>query len=476
MILIKNGWIITCDDMDTEIKVGNIIIEGNIIKEITDSEIEDGDKFDRTIDAGGKIVIPGLINGHMHSYSSFVKGLHENVPLELWMLYIMTQGTCMEPEDVYYNALLCSIEMLKSGVTSSIDHLAQGYDGLEAAMKAYEDIGMRVSIAPMITDKLYYQTIPVHEQDIPDDIKIGQPANSQDLLDTTIKLFKNWNGKHERLKVMFGPSGPQRCSDDLLKKCSDLAEEFDTGVHTHLLESKFQAKAAEKIYGNQMVVHLNEIGFLNERTSLAHSVWLNELEANIVAACGSVIVHNPWSNLLLGSGIANVNLFRKLGIKVAIGTDGANCGINLNMFESMKLAATLHKVTEDKYTNWITAKEVLHMATNNSARAALSYTEVGSLEEGKKADITILDPKRSTALVPLNDPVYQLVYGENGSGVDTVMVNGKILLENGKVLAIDEAKVNAEAAKRAKRIAEKAALQKEKNDKLVSVLNNLMYK
>lgn len=455
LILLQNGWLIS-PDMGAPPRKVNIVVQDGLIREITEKEIAPGERFDRIIEATGKFVMPGLVNGHMHSYANLVKATTENIPLEIWMLYITAQGRSMEPEDLYWNALLGAAEMIKSGTTCCMDHLAQGLPGLDAAMQAYHDIGMRATLAPMISDKTYFETLPVDQNLVPPELKPGQAPSVQALLETTVTLLKKWHGKDDRLGVAFGPSGPQRCSDELMKECMRLACQYDTTWHSHVLESKVQEQTGPFLYGQPMVLHLDEIGCLNERTSLVHAVWLTREEAVRVAERGAVAVHNPASNLILGSGIAPVNMYRELGVPVALGTDGANCGGNLNMLEAMKLAAMLHKFSNPHPQNWITAGEALKMATVNSARVTLREKEIGSLETGKKADIVILNPERSPAMTPVQNPLWQLVYSESGAAVETVMIQGVVVLEGGRLTMIDEEKLYTEANRRAAQVVERS--------------------
>ena len=451
MLLIRNGRLISPDISGLDSKV-NIVVKDGIIHEISPYEIAGSDQFRKIIEAEGKLVMSGLVNSHTHSYGNYVKATTENIPLETWMLHIMAQGSCMQPEDVYWNAALGAVEMIKTGTTCCLDHLSQNMGGLDAAMKAYSDIGLRVTLAPMISDKTYSASLPIKYSLISS--KHGKDSNLtvDEILADTIALMRKWHGHQGRLAVAFGPSGPQRCSDHLLKKSMELAIEYDTIWHSHVLETKIQAKTGYHQYGKPMIKHLAEIGCLNERASLAHAVWVENEEANLIAERDALLVHNPGSNLILGSGIAPLNNYRKLGITVALGTDGTNCGGNLNLLEVMKLTAMLHKYSDTDPRNWITANEVLRMATINGSKATMWGKEIGCLEPGKQADIVVLNPTKSPALQPIQNPNWQLVYGESGQGVETVIIRGKVVLENGNLTTLDEEQVYVEANKRSVRI------------------------
>jgi 5-methylthioadenosine/S-adenosylhomocysteine deaminase len=267
-------------------------------------------------------------------------------------------------------------------------------------------------------------------------------------METTSRLFKKWHRKNGRLNVLTGPSGPQRCSDALLKQCASFAKNYGTVLHTHLLETRKQVETGMTFYGKPMVLHLEEIGMLNCKTSFAHCVWLTEPEVETAANRNSVIVHNPASNLRLGSGKAPIGAYKKAGLTIALGTDGTNCGCSVNMFESMRLAGILHNPDEPLPEQWIRPDEVLSMATLNGAKAAGLDHETGSLEVGKKADIIVLNPKRSFALNPLEQPLNQIIYGESGNAVETVIIEGKIVVDDGAITTFDEKKVLYEVGKR----------------------------
>lgn len=451
MLLIRNGWLLSPDYTGVLPKV-NIVIQDGKIKEISPYEITVSDQFEHVIEAQGKLVMSGLVNSHTHSYANYVKATTENIPLESWMLHIMAQGRCMDPEDIYWNAALGAAEMIKTGTTCCLDHLAQTTEGLDAAMQAYADIGLRATIAPMISDKPYLASLPIEESLVSSEFGKSQHMSVDEVLKSTVALIKKWHGYQGRLSVALGPSGPQRCSDQLLQASMKKAQEYNTIWHSHVLESKIQADTGYFLYGKPMVSHLEQIGCLNERTSLVHAVWLNSDEAELAAARGAVLVHNPASNLILGSGIAPLNMYRKLGLTVALGTDGANCGGNLNLLEVIKLTAMLHKFNNPDHENWITAAEVLRMATINGAQVTLREREIGCIEPGRQADIVILNPSRSPALQPIQNPIWQLVYGESGQGIDTVLVQGRVILENGSLTTLDEDRIYREAKKRSERI------------------------
>ena len=446
-ILIKDGFLLDGVEKSGKPKKAHIIIEGDKIGRIT-NKIEEKEKFSKIINARECLLIPGLINSHNHSYGNLLKGTTENIPLEVWKMDAIAGGANRSSREIYVSTLLGCIEMVKSGTTAVLDHLSLNEEGLRAALKAYEDIGMRAAIAPMFDDKPYYETLLYASEIFPEELiskanLIPKPSVSE-LITTCKNLIQDFNNKESRLSIMIGPSAPQRCSTKLLEKVIELAEEKDVGLHTHLLETKTQAVTSIEKYDKSLTKFLREIGFLQERTSLAHGVWLSDEDIEVVAGSGASIVHNPIPNLILGSGIAPILKFINSGINIALGTDGPNCGGNQILFEAMRFAATLHKVKSFDNGKWIKAEQVLKFATSGGAKVHLKENKIGKLKEGYKADIVLLDLNTSN-LVPLNNPINLLVYSENGSSVRDVFVDGKMIVENRKVLNIDEIEVFKEA-------------------------------
>ena len=252
--------------------------------------------------------------------------------------------------------------------------------------------------------------------------------------------------KNERLRFVIAPSGPQRCTEDLLTGALELAHEHDTAYHTHVLETKMQAVTGEEHYGKSLIRHMHDIGILGERTTIAHAVWVSDEDIALMADAGCSVVHNPISNLKLGSGIAPYRKLLDAGINLALGSDAPSASDTPRMFDVMKFAGLIHKVATPDYTRWPRAAEIVRAATINGARSAALGAKVGSLEAGKKADLLILD-LRSLNFTPLNDIDMHLVYCEDGRSVETVMVAGEIVVEDGRVLTCDEAEITQEFRK-----------------------------
>lgn len=468
-LFIKDGVIIK---NSKEVKKGTLVIKDGVISDIIDALPETDGK--NVIDATGKIVSPGFINAHTHSYANYYKTAKDMLPLEEMMIYIMAEGGCLQAEDVYYNTMLGAMEMVRNGITSCLDQLAQNEAGLDHAMRAYEDIGMRATMAPMYTDIGYYQSIPVNSALLTKEQQKGAANSGMELVQANVNFLKKWHEKHNRLRVGFGPSGPQRSTEEFFKKNMEYAKEYDTVVHTHALETRTQKNTAHYMYGKSMMKFLDDIGCLNDRLTMAHGVWISEEDMKMVADSGATVIHCPSCNLYLGSGIANINGMRKAGVNIGLGTDGPNGGCNQNMHEVMKFAGMLHRATELDSAKWIGAKEVFDYATINGAGTIGMKGQVGTLEVGMRADLVIYNPDKSIALQPLTDPVMQIAFGEKGQGIETVIIEGNPVLLDGSFTTINEKellrKINEHASNVHERLESKRATLDEEVGRLFQIL------
>jgi 5-methylthioadenosine/S-adenosylhomocysteine deaminase len=315
--------------------------------------------------------------------------------------------------------------------------------GAGAAIQAMRDLGLRHVAALTMTDRNYEDTIPLGdaEASLNDEIKrmsASEARSTQAWLDECGAFVETFHAPEKLTTACPGPSAVQRCSDELLTRSAEMARKRNLPMHTHLAETKAQAVMGQRIYATSLLRHLDAIGVLSPNLSLAHSIWIEESDVELFAQRGATPVHNPASNLRIGSGLAKVKEFFAAAVNVGLGTDGSASNDGQNMFDAMRLAALIHNRAGTDFKTWVTPAQALAMATRNGARAF--GLEAGVLAPGKLADIVLL--RRDTAaFTPLNDVIAQLVFCENGSGVDSVIVNGEIVVEQGRLTKVDESEV-----------------------------------
>jgi 5-methylthioadenosine/S-adenosylhomocysteine deaminase len=450
--LIRNALVITMNDENDVIEKGAVVIDGNRIVYVGPMDWTPAGPFDRTIDADRLIAMPGMINAHCHSPANLVRGLMPSKPLEIWRAYYRASLRGMREEDFYSSALLGGMEMLKNGATTVLDHFfgdqACRFMGAGAAIQAMRDLGLRHVVALTLSDKNYEETIPLGEAaPLAGEIKrmtASEARTTEAWLDECEEFIESFHAPEKLTTACPGPSAVQRCTDELLSRSAKLAQKRNLPMHIHLAETKAQAVMGQQIYGTSLLKHLDSIGVLAANLSLAHSIWIEDSDVALFASRGATAVHNPASNLRLGSGLAPVKRLMSAGVNVALGTDGSASNDGQNMFDAMRLAALIHNQSGSDFNHWITPLQALSMATRNGARAL--GLDAGTLATGKLADIVLL--RRDTpAFIPLNDVISQLVFCENGSSVDSVIANGEIVVEGGRLTKVDEMEVLGLAAR-----------------------------
>ena len=444
-ILIKGATIIAMDEKrGAEPFQGDLLIEGDRIKEIGQSLHEAGADV---IDGRDRLLMPGLVNAHLHSWEGLFKGRYDNLPLELWMLYSYPiLGLTPLPERlIYLRTMLVGMESLKSGVTCVLDDVlempGQSLDALAAVFRAYDELGIRANCSGHIINKYFTETIPYANELLPkeliDKVKQVPPPSTESYLEFSREAIARFHTKAGRLRYVIAPSGPQRCTEDLLVAADELSREHQTTYHIHVLETKVQAVTGREFYGKTLIRYMHDIGVLNERTTIAHSVWVTDEDIELMAAASCSVSHNPISNQKLASGVAPFRKLLDAGITVALGTDGISSNDTPRIFDVMHVAALLQKVTSPDYTKGPTASEIIRAAMISGARSAFVHDETGSLEPGKKADLLVLNLK-ALNFTPLNDIRNHVVYCENGSSIEEVIVNGEIVVADGKLTRVDE--------------------------------------
>jgi 5-methylthioadenosine/S-adenosylhomocysteine deaminase len=420
----------------------------------------------RVIEAADRIVLPGMGNAHTHASSHLARGRVGSFTLEDLLTYSPANSGFRTPDDEYLSAAIGAIEMLKTGCTSAYDLYiavpAITDETLAAVVQAYTDVGVRVVLAPAVADVVFYQTVPGLGDLLPPDLRRTvqdtQPAPTKGLLDLTERAIRRWHGSAEgRVRMAVAPTIPNQATDDLLDGCAALAREYGVGFHTHLAESKVQVVESRRRWGKSIVARLADHRVLGPAFVGAHSVWLDDDDLRMLADAGAAVAHNPGSNLRLGVGIAPVREMLDRGLAVGLGTDGSTCADNQNLFEALRIASVISTVRFPHETaRWLDADTVWGLATTGTARVLGQAGDLGTLAPGRKADLVLLRTD-SAFLRPLGDPVKALVYGETGANVDTVLVDGRVVLERGRVTTVDEARIYARAQVAADRQRERAA-------------------
>ena len=447
-IAIKNGYVITMDGQNRIFEKGDVYLEDNKIVYVGPI---DGIDFnaDKIIDANKKIVMPGFINSHTHTTISVAKGTLDKDFHALFMWRNMAATARRTPEEVYYGTLASCIEVLKGGATTLQDHFPEQpwtSEEVDAAAQAFKDFGIRTVLALRIYDDEYADIIPQNREILPADLKELlnnnplTPPSMDETIEMTAEAIKKWHDPNGMLWVVPAPSAPLRCSDDFMRGVVKLADEYDVNIHTHLLESKIQSVVANQRYGKTLVAHMDDLGMLSSKLSCAHSVWVTDEDIKLMAERGVSVCHNPTSNLRLGVGICPVLKMQQAGVNVAVSTDGAATNDNLNMLEAMKMATILHRVTETDRSKWLSAEDALYCGTMAAAKAVGMNDFIGSLEVNKSADLVIYDMD-TLAFKPLYSPLRQLIYSANNQHAETSIVNGEILMENGKLTRFEEDKL-----------------------------------
>jgi cytosine/adenosine deaminase-related metal-dependent hydrolase len=438
-ILLENASVVTLNAAKPVLEAQQILIHNGAIAQVGRKIDTQGLPITKRIDCAQMIVMPGLVNAHSHLTEILQKSFRDNARMEIWRGYrTMTEDMAhLKAEEIATAAELACCEMLKSGVTAVVDHFSTrpglSVDKMGAILSAFDKTGIRGMLVPSLRDQDFIQ-LATRAQDRKN---AAAKASPEPWTEEVLIVLERLHRSPTLSNIMLGPSSPMNCSDGLLRDVVKMAEQFDLGIHTHLLETRLQAWAAPKIYKKTMCAHLAEIGFLSSRLSAAHSIWLQDREMDLLALSGASIVHNPASNLKLGSGIAPVAKLRARGVNVALGTDGGDTSDSYSIFDQMRLAAFVSRIVAEDPDNWIKAADALRMGTVNGAQAVPAWRgKIGKIKRGYRADLVLLKP--SLRLRPLRDIVHQLVFCEAGQSVHTVLVDGKVVLENGRLTGVDE--------------------------------------
>ncbi|ASS75279.1 N-ethylammeline chlorohydrolase [Tumebacillus algifaecis] len=425
--LIHGAVIVTALE-DASIPNGYLIIEGNRLAEVGSGEYTGTTEgFDRVIDAKGKLAMPGLINTHGHAAMTLLRGYADDLPLQTWL-----EDRCwpieakMTDEDIYWGTQLAILEMLKGGTTTFTDM----YFSMDRVAEAAKESGIRACLSRGI---------------------IGFPPDGEKKLAEAISFSKEYHGQaNNRITVTFGPHAPYTCPPDFMKKVVSASEELNLPIQIHLSETAREVAECVEQHGVSPIKLMEELGVFNRPTLAAHCVHLSDEDIEIMAKYDVRVAHNPDSNLKLGSGIAPVLKMLEKGLTVGLGTDGAASNNNLDMFEEMRMAAMLHKgVNQDAIA--VSAFKALEMATTDGARALFLEESLGTLQAGALADVLLLDIEQPH-FYPRHNMIAHLVYSAGSRDVTHVFVDGELVVEDRKVLTMDEQQIYAEVQRVCERL------------------------
>jgi cytosine/adenosine deaminase-related metal-dependent hydrolase len=429
-VLIRSGIVVTMNDRfdvvdaDVSIRDGRIAAIGH-----------DLGAHDRTIDASGGYVLPGLIQTHIHLCQTLFRGCADDLPLMEWLrTRVWPLEAAHTPRTLRAAARLAATELLTTGTTTVLT--METVHDTDAVFEAVAETGLRATIGKCMMDAA-----------------AGAPSRLQEptrtSIDESIALVKRWNAAAGgRLRAAFAPRFAVSCSRELLEAVGDLSREHGALIHTHASESPDElAVVRGRTGGLDNVEYLADVHVAGPRLCAAHCVWVDDREQALLAEHDVKVMHCPGSNLKLGSGVAPVVEMRARGITVSLGTDGAACNNRLDMFEEMRLAALLQAMKRGPGA--LTARDVLWMATRSGARTLGLEAEIGSLEVGKRADLILVDRDRPH-LVPGEDPYSTLAYAARGSDVTTTLVDGEVVVEHGRPVRLDREAIVAEARQAAR--------------------------
>jgi cytosine/adenosine deaminase-related metal-dependent hydrolase len=439
-ILIKDATVVTMNDA-LEIVRGDVTIRRNRIAAIG-SEL--GGPYDRVIDARGDYLLPGLVQTHIHLCQTLFRGCADDVPLMQWLrTRVWPMEAAHTAATLRAAARLATTELLLSGTTSILT--METVHDTDAVIEATAASGIRATIGKCMMDRA--------SDDVPSRLREKTRAS----LDESLALRKHWDGTSDgRIRIALAPRFAVSCSRDLLESVAEISLADRVLVHTHASESKDELAIVHELSGGlSNIAYLDSLRLATPHLCAAHCVWADTADRALLAARDVKVMHCPGSNLKLGSGVAPIAEMRQLGITVSLGADGAACNNRLDMFDEMRLAAVLQAWRIGPGA--LTARDVLWMATRGGAKTLGLEAETGSVEVGKKADLTLVD-RRSVHVAPDRDPYATLVYACRGGDVRNTWVDGELLVEEGRPTRVARSEVIAEAGVAARQLATRAGV------------------
>lgn len=439
-LLIRQAQIVTMNAAE-DLFVGDVLIDGDRIAQIAPHLDVPAD---RVIEAQGQVLLPGFVQTHIHLCQTLFRGRADDMQLLDWLrkrIWPLEAGH--DEESLYYSAMLGIGELIASGTTTILDMETVRYT--EYAFRAIAETGLRAVSGKVMMD--WGTEVPAALQE-----------KTQDSLQESVELLERWDGyDNGRIRYAFCPRFVVSCTETLLREVGELSARYGTLVHTHASENEDEIRLVERERGMRNVAYLEHIGLTSPRLILAHCVWLDDQEREIIRRTGTKVTHCPASNLKLASGIANIPELSGLGIPVGIGADGAPCNNTLDMFGEMRLTALIHKHAHGPTA--MDARTVLRMATMGGAEVLGMEKEIGSIEPGKKADLQLLDMEDFHNYPSVEvDPYSRVVYSASRGNVDSVFIDGKPVMEGRKLKTIDKPLVLRESDRSIRRVLDRLSL------------------
>jgi len=452
-MLFDNTIIITVDHERRIFKKGALVVENDRITAIGESGAirKQYPHEQKIIDLKGGLVMPGLINTHVHLSQALIRGCCDDRALVRWLVdYVWVLQGNYSADDARLSAELCILEMLKSGVTAFVESMTAGHYGFDGIAQVVDRSGIRAALGKIIMD------IPAYTES-DNRMHPGMIEDPVESFEATLAMHKKWDGKADgRIKVWFGPRPPGGCSPELYRKMMAAANARKMGVTVHLAESQDDIQFIRENYGMSAIDYARSVDMLGPNVLLIHTVWVDQDGIELLAQTGTHVTHNPLSNSKLASGIAPIPEMLKAGVNVGLGTDGGPSSNDYDMIRAMRWASYLHKVRlldPEVMPN----EQVIEMATINGAKAMGLEDQIGSLEAGKKADFIVIDLNKPH-LTPTVNPLSAIVCNMTGKDVATVVIDGKIVVQDGEVLTMDEARILTEANQRAEQLYQRAGI------------------
>mgnify|MGYP005845203511 CR=1 FL=1 len=446
-ILIEKGWVVTVDDARAVHREGYVFISGDSIQAVGGGSppADLRQRAKTVIDASRMVVMPGMINAHNHLFQSFLRGLCIDKPLLEWVQgVIWPLAPSFRGEEAYWAAMIGLIENLYSGSTGTIDnqYIHPEHTVDDGIYRAARDTGMRLNLAYGWGDINYFP--PLHQ-------------TIEEIIAESTRLYETYHGtENGRLRFENGPVIPWGCSEEGMLRVFELARRWGVGSHLHVAETKAEVDINIRDRGSRHIEWLAKLGILGPDVQLVHSVWVDDREMELMAESGSVVVHCPLSNMTMGTAPARVTEMHRMGIDVALASDGSASNNAQDMFEEMRGALMLARTTSvDPMA--LMPSDVLWMACRGGAKAFGQPDLLGALAPGRKADVVLVDMWRPES-VPLHDPLPALVFQHGGRMVNTVIVDGRVLVREGQLTFIDEQEVLREAQKACASLFKRAGL------------------